>query len=96
MPRFPFAFAVILATTALGRADILPPGAKWAKHVAKFDGIAQHQADYAFYIYPRDLARGTTLDAVVPVPLHRSRAAARDQGAAPLRLRREATRAALR
>ena len=58
MSRFPFALAVILATAAFGRADILPPGSKWANHVAKFDGIAQYKGDYVFYIYPRDLARG--------------------------------------
>lgn len=58
MPRFSFALTVILATAAFGRADILPPGAKWANHVAKFDGIAQYQGDYVFYVYPRDLARG--------------------------------------
>jgi hypothetical protein len=53
-----FAIAVILVTASLARADILPPGAKWANHVAKFDGIAKHQADYVFYVYPRDIGRG--------------------------------------
>src|SRR5437588_13081384 len=58
MPRLPFALAVILVTAAFAHADILPPGSKWANHVAKFEGIAKHQADYMFYIYPRDISRG--------------------------------------
>ena len=68
MSRFPFVLAVILATAALGRADILPPGSKWANHVAKLDGIAQYQGDYVFYIYPRDLARGRPGNTSIRVP----------------------------
>jgi ComF family protein len=46
-------------------------------------GLAQDLGVLVALELARDLARGTTLDAVVPVPLHRSRAAARgyDQAA---------------
>jgi ComF family protein len=46
-------------------------------------GLAQDLGALVALELARDLARGTTLDAVVPVPLHRSRAAARgyDQAA---------------
>jgi ComF family protein len=46
-------------------------------------GLAQDLGTLVALELARDLARGTTLDAVVPVPLHRSRAAARgyDQAA---------------
>ncbi|MDP9274746.1 MAG: ComF family protein, partial [Chloroflexota bacterium] len=46
-------------------------------------GLAQDLGALVALELARDLARGTTVDAVVPVPLHRSRAAARgyDQAA---------------
>jgi hypothetical protein len=50
------AAAVMLARAV--RADILPPGSKWAHHEAQFENFKDHP-DYVFYVGPRhtDFAR---------------------------------------
>ncbi len=56
MRQFAFAVTGLLAVASASRSDILPPGAKWINHVAKFENIADFP-EYVFYAYPRDLDR---------------------------------------
>src|SRR5437879_10679382 len=58
-------------------------------------GLAQDLGALVAIELARDLARGVTVDAIVPVPLHRSRAMARGYDQAALLARAVATRTAL-
>lgn len=58
-------------------------------------GLAHDLGDLVAIELARDLARGLTLDAVVPVPLHRSRAASRGYDQAALLARAVAARTGL-
>jgi ComF family protein len=58
-------------------------------------GLAAEPGSLVALELARDLARGATVDAIVPVPLHRSRAAARGYDQAALLARAVAERAGL-
>jgi len=58
-------------------------------------GLAEDLGALVALELARDLARGVTIDAIVPVPLHRSRAMARGYDQAALLARAVATRTAL-
>ncbi len=53
----PFAVVLGLLCAVPALADLLPPNSKRVSHVLRFENIKDY-ADYAFYVYPRDLARG--------------------------------------
>jgi ComF family protein len=84
-----------------GRVPIRAAGAhagplRSAVHRFKYGGeggLAQDLGELVALELARDLARGLTVDAVVPVPLHRSRAAARGYDQAALLAHAVAARA---